>query len=121
MRLFALRGATTVARNDAEEILDATTELMATIIERNALRPEDVVSCIFTATDDLDAEFPAVAARALGFENVPLLCAREIPVPGAMPRVIRVLIHYYAENGHESRHIYLGDAARLRTDLQSAQ
>jgi chorismate mutase len=121
MRLYALRGAISVARNDSEDILDATTELLATIVERNALRPADVVSCIFTATDDLDAEFPAVAARALGFEGVPLLCAREIPVPGAMPRVIRVLIHYYADNGHESRHVYLRDAARLRADLQSAQ
>jgi chorismate mutase len=120
-RLFALRGATSVARNDAHEILDATTELMSTIMERNALAPDHVVSCIFTATNDLNAEFPAVAARALGFERVPLLCAREIPVPRAMPRVIRVLIHYYAQDSHQSRHVYLGDAAELRTDLQSAQ
>ncbi len=66
-------------------------------MERNSLTPEHVVSCIFTATNDLNAEFPAVAARALGFERVPLLCAREIPVPRAMPRVIRVLIHYHAD------------------------
>lgn len=121
MRLFALRGATSVARNDAQEILDATTELMSAIMERNALAPEHVVSCIFTATNDLNAEFPAVAARALGFERVPLLCAREIPVPRAMPRVIRVLIHYHAHEDHEARHVYLGDAAELRADLQSAQ
>ncbi len=121
MRLFALRGAISVPRNDAQEILDTTTELMQAIMERNALTPEHVVSCIFTATNDLNAEFPAVAARALGFERVPLLCAREIPVPRAMPRVIRVLIHYYAQEGHESRHVYLGDAAELRADLQSAQ
>jgi chorismate mutase len=120
-RLFALRGATSVSRNDAQEILDATTELMSAIMERNALTPDRVVSCIFTATNDLNAEFPAVAARALGFEQVPLLCAREIPVPRAMPRVIRLLIHYYAENGHESRHVYLGEAVELRADLQSAQ
>jgi chorismate mutase len=120
-RLFALRGAISVPYNDAQEILGATTELMQAIMERNSLAPEHVVSCIFTATNDLDAEFPAVAARALGFERVPLLCAREIPVPGALPCVIRVLIHYYADHDHEPRHVYLGDAAELRTDLQSAQ
>jgi chorismate mutase len=121
MQLFALRGATSVPRNNAQEILDATTELLTTIMERNALMPERVVSCIFTATNDLNAEFPAVAARELGFERVPLLCAREIPVPHALPRVIRVLIHYHAEDEHESKHIYLGDAIALRSDLQSAQ
>jgi chorismate mutase len=121
MRLYALRGATSVAHNDAKDILEATTELMSAIMERNSLRPEDVVSCIFTATNDLNAEFPAVAARALGFEHVPLLCAREIPVPRALPRVIRVLIHYYAEDNHHAQHVYLGEAKALRTDLQSAQ
>ena len=90
-------------------------------MQRNALVPENVVSCIFTATNDLNAEFPAVAARALGFEGVPLLCAREIAVPRALPRVIRVLIHYYAEEGHESQHVYLGEASALREDLQAAQ
>ena len=107
--------------NDAEEILEATTELMRSIMERNALGPERVVSCIFTTTDDLDAEFPAVAARALGFEQVPLLCAREIPVPGSMPKVIRVLIHYYATNGHAPEHVYLREATALRADLAAAQ
>jgi len=121
VRLFALRGATSVKRNDGQDILAATTELMGAIIERNSLAPENVVSCIFTATNDLNAEFPAVAARALGFDKVPLLCAREIPVPRALPRVIRVLIHYYAEEGHEARHVYLGEAASLREDLQAAQ
>lgn len=120
-RLHALRGATSVERNDAQEILDATAELMRTIMERNSLEPDSVVSCIFTATDDLDAEFPAVAARSLGFEKVPLLCAREIPVPGSLSRVIRVLIHYYADEGHEAKHVYLRQAATLRGDLQAAQ
>ncbi len=120
-RLHALRGATSVGRDDAEEILDATTELMREIMGRNALAPEQVVSCIFTVTDDLTAEFPAVAARALGFERVPLLCAREIPVPGSLPHVIRVLIHYYADEGHEAQHVYLREAAALREDLQAAQ
>lgn len=121
MRLFALRGAISVTHNDSQDILDATTELMKTIMERNALTPENVVSCIFTATNDLNAEFPAVAARALGFDRVPLLCAGEIPVPRALPHVIRVLIHYYADEGHEARHVYLGEAATLRTDLEAAQ
>ena len=85
---------------------------MREIMERNALAPEDMVSCIFTATEDLDAEFPAVAARRLGLEHVPLLCARELPVPGSLPRVIRVLIHYYADEGDEPQHVYLGEAAR---------
>jgi chorismate mutase len=120
-RLFALRGAIDVPVNDASAILDATSELMQAIVHRNALAPADVVSCIFTVTDDLDAEFPAKAARALGFERVPLLCAREIPVPGSMPRVIRVLIHYHAEAEHRPEHVYLREAAALRTDLQSAQ
>jgi chorismate mutase len=121
MRLFALRGAISVERNDAGAILDATKTLMLEIIERNGLRPETVVSCIFTATQDLDAEFPAVAARALGFESVPLLCAQEIAVPGSLPRIIRVLIHYHAPEGHVAKHVYLRDATALRTDLQAAQ
>jgi chorismate mutase len=121
MRLFALRGATSVERNTPEDILAATSELMRELLARNGLEPADVVSCIFTATEDLDAEFPAVAARALGFESVPLLCAREMPVPGSMQRVIRVLIHYYAAEGHEAAHVYLGEARALRADLHAAQ
>lgn len=120
-RLHALRGATSVERDEPDAILQSTTELMQAIMERNELAPRQVVSCIFTATDDLSAEFPAVAARALGFEEVPLLCAREIPVPGSLPRVIRVLIHYYADDRHEPRHVYLGRAATLRIDLHAAQ
>jgi chorismate mutase len=121
MRLFALRGAITVDRNTAEAILGATEWLMREIMKRNELVPDDVVSCLFTLTEDLDAEFPAVAARQLGFGQVPLMCAREVPVPGAMPRVIRVMMHYYAADDHEARHVYLGDARKLRLDLESAQ
>ena len=121
MRLFALRGANSVERNEADAILDATDLLMRELLERNALTPETMVSCIFTLTDDLDAEFPAVAARKLGLDKVPLLCAREVPVPGSMPRVIRVLVHYYASEEHEPHHVYLGDARSLRADLESAQ
>jgi len=121
MRLIALRGATTVDANDGERILTATGELMQQILDRNGLGPDDLVSCIFTLTEDLDAEFPAVAARRMGLSRVPLLCAREIPVPGALPRVIRVLIHCYPPDGIEPQHVYLGEAAKLRLDLQGAQ
>lgn len=120
-RLHALRGAISVLEDDAKQILDATSELMNEIMARNELDPDQVVSCIFTVTDDLTAEFPAVAARALGFERVPLLCAREIPVPGSLRRVIRVLIHYYAGEEHEPAHVYLREASTLRADLQAAQ
>lgn len=121
MRLFALRGAIDVESNEAAAIRAATTELMGEIMRRNPITPESAVSCIFTATEDLDAEFPAVAARAIGFDSVPLLCAREIPVPGAMARVIRVLIHYHAEEEHVPAHVYLGGAKALRADLHAAQ
>ena len=87
-------------------------------MERNALRPEDMVSCIFTCTDDLDAEFPAVAARRLGLSAVPLLCAREIGVPGSLPRVIRLLLHCYTEPDSAPQHVYLGEAVALRRDLE---
>ena len=120
-RLFALRGAHSVERNDADAILSATDELMRELMDRNELAAEAMVSCIFTLTDDLDAEFPAVGARRLGLDRVPLLCAREVPVPGAMPRVIRVLVHYYADEQHTPRHVYLGRARELRADLESAQ
>jgi chorismate mutase len=120
-KLWAVRGATQVERNDAESILAASEELMRELIERNGLVPAAIVSCVFTATDDLDAEFPAVAARNLGLEAVPLLCAREMPVPGSMERVIRVLVHYYAPVAHEPAHTYLNGAEALRSDLHAAQ
>jgi chorismate mutase len=121
MRLFALRGAITADRNDPEEILSATDELMRELMSRNGLDADALVSCLFTLTNDLDAEFPAKAARRMGLSAVPLMCAREVPVPGALPRVIRVLVHYYAEEGHRSRHVYLREARTLRTDLEAAQ
>jgi chorismate mutase len=121
MRLFALRGANSVAANNADAILDSTGSLIQELMDRNGLAPEAMVSCIFTLTEDLDAEFPAVAARRLGLDRVPLLCAREVPVPGSLPRVIRVLVHYYAPDEHEPRHVYLGEAKVLRRDLESAQ
>lgn len=122
MRLYAVRGAVTVDANDGEAILEATEELMRELLGRNSLDAEALVSCLFTLTDDLDAEFPAVAARRIGLAGVPLLCAREIPVPGAMPRVIRVLIHCYLPNpGDGPQHVYLRDAQALRLDLAGAQ
>src|SRR4030081_783890 len=121
MRLFALRGANSVIANEAAAILGATDELMRELLRRNALDPEAMVSCIFTLTDDLNAEFPAVAARDLGLSRGPLLCTREVRVPGSLPRVIRVLLHYYAPEDHEPRHVYLGEARALRADLESAQ
>ena len=101
-RLFAVRGAVQAEANEAAAILAATSELMQELIERNALGPETIVSCLFTTTEDLDAEFPAVAARNLGLDTVPLLCCREIPVPGSMPSVIRVMVHFYGPASHRA-------------------
>ena len=103
--------------NDADAILDATSKLIDEILQRNSLDPADLLSCIFTVTDDLDAQFPAVAARRLGFTHVALLCAREIPVPGSMPRVIRLLLHYYGDEHHRPQPVYLGKTGALRDDL----
>jgi chorismate mutase len=121
LRLFAVRGAVQAEANESEAIVEATTELMQELLGRNALEPEALVSCLFTTTDDLDAEFPAVAARGAGLETVPLLCCQEIPVPGAMPRVIRAMVHYYAPVGHVPAHAYLGATQELRSDLHAAQ
>jgi chorismate mutase len=120
-RLWAVRGAVQAERNDSGAILAATTELMSELIGRNGLEPSDFVSVIFTCTDDLNAQFPAVAARELGFNHVPLLCNREMDVPGALERVIRVLAHYHAPLEHQPAHVYLGETQKLRTDLHSAQ
>jgi chorismate mutase len=120
-RLYALRGAVKVRSNDVEAIVAATGELMTELMRRNGLEPERIVSCVFTSTDDLNAEFPAVAARRLGLSSVPLLCTRELDVPGAMRGVIRVLVHYYANDDHEPSHTYLGEAQELRSDLHAAQ
>jgi chorismate mutase len=121
MRLFALRGANSVESNTRESILAATTALMRELMERNELAAEQLVSCIFTVTEDLNAEFPAVAARQIGLNRVPLMCAREVPVPGSLPRVIRTMVHYYASEEHQPRHVYLGETRALRADLESAQ
>ncbi|MBA3298642.1 MAG: chorismate mutase [Thermoleophilaceae bacterium] len=121
MKLRALRGATTVEDNEAGAIVAATEELMRELMERNELAQEEMVSCLFTCTEDLNAEFPAVAARRLGLGGVPLLCSREIDVPGSLPRVIRVMVHCYADPATPARHVYLREAVALRRDLGGAQ
>jgi chorismate mutase len=120
-RLWAVRGAAQAASNQAEPILQATRELIGGLLEANELPPGKIVSVIFTCTDDLDAEFPAVAARELGLDQVPLLCGREMNVPGSMPRVIRVLAHFYGPPGRPPRHFYVGETQKLRADLHAAQ
>jgi chorismate mutase len=120
-QLYALRGAISVDENTEKAILEATSELVREIMSRNELSPEQMVSCLFSCTTDLNAQFPAVAARDLGLDSVPLLCTQEIEVPGALGRVIRVLLHYYADRAHTPHHVYLGEASSLREDLQAAQ
>jgi chorismate mutase len=114
----AVRGATQVDADDREEILSAVAELLEEVLDRNALTGESLISVIFTATPDLTSEFPAYAARQLGLTDVPLLCAREIDVAGAMPRVIRLLAHVETDRPRQQmRHVYLRAAAGLRSDL----
>jgi chorismate mutase len=120
-RLWAVRGAVQVPANEAAAVLTATEELVGALMERNSLHPQALVSCIFACTDDLDAEFPAVAARRLGLSAVPLLCARELDVPGALPRIIRLMLHCHLDDGAEPRHVYLREATDLRRDLADAQ
>ena len=120
-RLFAVRGAVQAPANEAGAIVAATGELMRELMERNSLESGAMVSCLFTTTGDLDAEFPAVAAREIGLDSVPLLCTREIEVPGSMRRVVRVMVHYYAAEDHRPAHTYLGAAQELRSDLRAAQ
>jgi chorismate mutase len=121
LRLWAVRGAIKAPSNNPDTIVEATEELMRELMSRNDLSIDQMVSCIFTSTHDLNAEFPAVAARKLGLNSVPLLCAQEIDVPNAMRSVIRVLVHYYAPAGHTPTHAYLGEAQDLRSDLKAAQ
>lgn len=118
MAVRAIRGAVQVEANQREAILSGTSELVAEVLSRNAITPGDVISVLFTATPDLTAEFPALAARTLGFQEVPLLCCTEINVPGAMPRVVRLMMHADVARGRsEIRHVYLRGAAALRLDI----
>ncbi len=115
-----IRGATTVERNEREEILAATSELLQLLIRSNDLHDEDVASGIFTVTDDLDAEFPALAARQLGWTEVALICAREIPVPGSLKKCIRILLHVNTtRSAAEIQHIYIHGAVTLRPTFKA--
>ena len=117
-RVRALRGAITVDEDEPQQIIDATGELLREMLTRNEASAGDLISLVFTSTPDLVSEFPAAAARTIGISEVPLLCAQEIPVPGGVPRCIRVLIHLYTERDYASlRHVYLRGARSLRTDL----
>lgn len=117
--LRALRGAISVDADTADAIIQATRELLLALLSRNDATAEDLVSLVFTATPDLTAAFPATAARDLGMDDVPLLCATEIAVPGATPRIVRVLAHLYTDRDRSGlTHVYLREAAGLRSDLQ---
>jgi chorismate mutase len=107
-----------ISGNDRDDILAGTTELVTEVMSRNELSTDDVISVLFTATPDLTAEFPALAARKLGFQEVPLLCASEIDVPGAMPRVVRLMMHIETSKPRSAlQHVYLRGAAALRLDI----
>ncbi|MCW2912875.1 MAG: chorismate mutase [Actinomycetia bacterium] len=118
MAVRAVRGATQVDADDRELILEATTELVTEVMTRNELTTDDVISVLFTATPDLSSEFPALAARKLGFHEVPLLCASEINVPHALPRVIRLMAHIETDRPRSAvQHVYLRGAIALRLDI----
>ncbi|GGL10521.1 chorismate mutase [Sphaerisporangium melleum] len=114
----AIRGAIQIDSNDRDAILSGVTELVSEVMERNRLTTDDVISVIFTATPDLTAEFPALAARKLGFHDVPLICASEIDVPGALPRVVRLMAHVATDRPRQDiQHVYLRGAVALRVDI----
>lgn len=118
MAVRALRGAIQVDANDRDQILEATAELVGEVMSRNGLTTDDVISVIFTATPDLNAEFPALAARKLGFTDVPLMCASELDVPHALPRVVRLMAHIETDKPRsEMQHVYLRGATVLRLDI----
>lgn len=113
----AIRGATTTEQNTAEDILDATSELLRTVMTLNDLTPDDVVSVIFTTTTDLTAIFPAVAAREMGLDQIPLMCAHEMGVPGALDKVVRFMMHINTTKSlSDIRHVYLHRARELRPE-----
>jgi chorismate mutase len=121
MPVRGVRGATSVSKNTREEIIEATRELLETMIEVNEIDAEDVASAWFTTTPDVNAEFPAVAARQLGWTFVPLMCGHEMAVPGSLPLCVRILLHVNTSRGpHDIRHVYLREARRLRPDLSTS-
>jgi chorismate mutase len=116
-RLYALRGATTVDLDTSADIAARTSELLGTVLDRNDVAIDDIVSVIFSATPDLRADFPAVAAREIGLSHTPLLCCQEIAVAGAVQRCVRVMLHVYLPAGADVHHVYLHGARQLRLDL----
>ena len=119
MRLRAARGAIRVPSDDGDALLGSTERLLSTVLQRNAIDPEDLVSIMFTATEDLRSAFPAEAARRMGLGRVPLMCAQEIPVQGSMPSVIRILLHFHSDRAlDEVVHVYLDGAESLRDDVR---
>jgi chorismate mutase len=122
MPVRGIKGATTVSRNTKDEILDATRELLQTMVEVNEVDSNEVASAWFTTTPDVNAEFPAVAARTgLGWTHVPLMCGHEMAVPGSLPLCVRILLHVNTEKGiHDIHHVYLREARRLRPDLATS-
>lgn len=120
MRVRAARGAIVVGQDTPERVLDATRRLLDEIVERNGVDPDDLISILFTATDDLRSAFPAEAARRMSLGSVALMCAREIPVEGSMPSVVRVLMHFHSERAAaDIIHVYLDGAETLRDDLDA--
>jgi chorismate mutase len=118
MRLRAARGAIRVPSDDGDALLGSTERLLSAVLQRNGIDPEDLVSIMFTATEDLRAAFPAEAARRMGLGRVPLMCAQEIPVEGSMPSVIRILVHFHSDQTlDEVEHVYLDGAESLRDDV----
>jgi chorismate mutase len=114
-----IRGASTVEANSREAILEVTAELLAAMVKANGIKPEDVVSAFFTTTPDLNAEFPALAARGLGWNDVPLLCGHEMAVPGSLPMCLRILVHVNTDKRTDQIvHVYLRGARVLRPDFQ---
>lgn len=122
MMLRGVRGAITVDENTKEEILSRTQELLRAIVTVNDIHTDDIASAIFTVTDDLNAEFPAVAARTIGWIHIPLLCSREIPIPGSLGMCVRVLLHINTNKKQdEIVHVYLRDAKKLRPDIDTPE
>ena len=117
-QLRAARGAITVSEDTKDEVLSGTERLLREMLDRNGVGPDDIVSVLFTATEDLHAAFPAEAARRLGMTSVPLMCMREMAVEGALPSCVRVLMHFHADRGPgDVAHVYLEGARALRDDL----
>lgn len=122
MAVRAVRGATQLEVDEREHLLERVTELITKVLNANELKPDDLISVLFTATGDLNSEFPAVAGRQLGLSDVPLICAKEMDVPGSLPRVVRVMMHTETDRSRDKiQHVYLHGATALRPDLTGAQ